>query len=418
MTVPTIDISIGMDVYSTDIHGIAGSIKRTANQFIVEEVLDNTFDLAKKSDGDHEYPLYLLHKEGIDSAHAIKEIEIATGLKFKAVGLKDANAVTTQYISSIRKQRDAKNHVTTSHCSLELVGYTRKPLTKGKLAGNRFEIIITDFINDNVENSISKLQHVLDKNRIANFYGYQRFGSSRAVTHLVGREIVKRNFKKAVELFLCHPGKNDDEETRSMREACRDGKFSEVLKIMPSQMDLERILIQELVNSNDPAKALRKLPITIRRLLVQAYQSYLFNKSLSKVVKDGYDIGSANNGDVCFYVKNDNIVTMKRYDANADTIQLPAIPLVGFAFRDDNRFGSIVRSVMEEENVSKNDFYIKEMQEVSVEGGFRQASLSCKQFSYIKDKSLKLNFFLHKGCYATVLLRELMKPVDPINAGF
>jgi tRNA pseudouridine13 synthase len=58
------------------------------------------------------------------------------------------------------------------------------------------------------------------------------------------------------------------------------------------------------------------------------------------------------------------------------------------------------------------------MQELSVEGGFRSMSLLCSQFSHVLDKSLQLGFVLYKGCYATVLLRELMKPADPIAAGF
>ena len=37
---------------------------------------------------------------------------------------------------------------------------------------------------------------------ILNFYGYQRFGSKRPVTHLIGKAILQRDFKKAVELIL------------------------------------------------------------------------------------------------------------------------------------------------------------------------------------------------------------------------
>jgi tRNA pseudouridine13 synthase len=73
---------------------------------------------------------------------------------------------------------------------------------------------------------------------------------------------------------------------------------------------------------------------------------------------------------------------------------------------------------MEEESVFMKDFYIKELQEVSVEGGFRQASMLCKEFSYSLNDFLETKFVLNKGSYATILLRELMKPNDPIKAGF
>ena len=56
------------------------------------------------------------------------------------------------------------------------------------------------------------------------------------------------------------------------------------------------------------------------------------------------------------------------------------------------------------------------MQELSVEGGFRQLPLMVKDIDYEKTGGLK--FRLPIGAYATILLRELMKPSNPIKAGF
>jgi tRNA pseudouridine13 synthase len=53
---------------------------------------------------------------------------------------------------------------------------------------------------------------------------------------------------------------------------------------------------------------------------------------------------------------------------------------------------------------------------LSVQGGFRQTPLCCNDFSY--TDSLIISFKLPKGSYATTLLRELMKPEDPIRSGF
>jgi tRNA pseudouridine13 synthase len=56
------------------------------------------------------------------------------------------------------------------------------------------------------------------------------------------------------------------------------------------------------------------------------------------------------------------------------------------------------------------------MEELSAQGGFRQAPLLCRDFHYLN--SLVLSFKLSAGSYATVLLREIIKPLDPIRAGF
>jgi tRNA pseudouridine13 synthase len=71
---------------------------------------------------------------------------------------------------------------------------------------------------------------------------------------------------------------------------------------------------------------------------------------------------------------------------------------------------------MQEEVISAKDFYIKEMQELSAQGGFRQTPLCCRDFSY--TDSITVCFKLPKGSYATTLLRDLMKPQDPIRSGF
>ena len=55
------------------------------------------------------------------------------------------------------------------------------------------------------------------------------------------------------------------------------------------------------------------------------------------------------------------------------------------------------------------------MQEVSDEGGFRQAAIKCESFSISEPT---VSFTLSRGSYATILLREIMKPQDPIKAGF
>ncbi|MBC8502960.1 MAG: tRNA pseudouridine(13) synthase TruD, partial [Nitrosopumilus sp.] len=65
--------------------------------------------------------------------------------------------------------------------------------------------------------------------------------------------------------------------------------------------------------------------------------------------------------------------------------------------------------------IAPKDFFIKEMQEVSSEGGFRQAAIHCSD--YLSENN-NVEFSLSRGSFATILLREIMKPSDPLTAGF
>ncbi|MGI0005375.1 MAG: tRNA pseudouridine(13) synthase TruD, partial [Nitrososphaera sp.] len=97
-------------------------------------------------------------------------------------------------------------------------------------------------------------------------------------------------------------------------------------------------------------------------------------------------------------------------------LQVPAVRMAGYTFQPGKgRFESITRQLLEEEGVAARDFYVKEMQELSQQGGFRQAPLWCRDFSH---RDATVSFKLPKGSYATTLLRELIKPDDPIRAGF
>ncbi len=55
------------------------------------------------------------------------------------------------------------------------------------------------------------------------------------------------------------------------------------------------------------------------------------------------------------------------------------------------------------------------MQEISSEGGFRQAAIQCTDH-FSKDTTVE--FTLSRGSFATIVLREIMKPEDPLGSGF
>jgi tRNA pseudouridine13 synthase len=415
--IPKIDQLAGIQCYCTHFNGVRGLIKQNDEGFKVSEIIDELFlnNLSSIWDENHRFPLYILNTRSIDSNHALFEIKKELGIRLKVVGIKDAKAVTRQYASS-EQTKNIPREAKTQHTLLTLKGFTKTPLRKSFLHGNEFTIAINNPKFSNISAFVPELKN------IANFYGLQRFGSKRMITHLVGREIVKRNFKNAVELLLSYSTDYDSSISREVRGKCRDPKnYSQVLKQLPKGMDIEYQVISALVKGEGYIAALRSIPITIRRLFVQAYQAYLFNKCLSIAILSGENVLKGKEGDLCFEMEGQIIFgRIRRLNPNLDLDSkkiVPAIMLVGYAFQPGKgRFELITQKIMQEEVISAKEFYIKEMQELSAQGGFRQAPLYCRDFSY--TDALTLCFKLPKGSYATTLLRELMKPEDPIRSGF
>lgn len=414
-SISQIDSCAGIECYCTSFAGTGGSIKHGSEGFMVSELVNESLDISLSYNENHRYPLYILEKRDIDSNHALFEIERELHMRFRVMGIKDAKAVTTQYAGMERVMRNPPAELKSRHTRLTLKGFTKHPLQKKFLAGNKFEIRIYNVRSSDLSGFVPHI------GKVGNFYGLQRFGSERLVTHLIGREIVKRNFIQAVELLLCHTTEFDTQMSREIRNKCVDpSNYRQVLKMLPRGMDIERQVLSALVAGRDTIAALRAVPITIRRLFVQAYQAYIFNRCLSRAVMEGEDLLQPQTEDLCFEMEGPaTFGRIIKYNPTSKTKLVPAIRMAGYTFQPGKgRFENITRAIMqEEEEVSAKDFYIKEMQELSHQGGFRQAPLWCTDFRYERDP-LTVSFKLPKGSYATTLLREIIKPDDPIRSGF
>jgi len=394
-----LDSQIGISVYSTNFEGIGGKIKVSPEDFEVSEVISNKTIKQITKQGD--YAVYKLKKKNIDTNHALADVFKKSGLRLKALGLKDSFAISDQFVCSQSKGVFVDSF-SSSKYSLDKIGCVNKPLSKKNMIGNHFKIKISDCAD-----GLSKFE---EYEKILNFYGYQRFGSKRSVTHLIGKALIQRDFEKAVELILSFTSPYDSDENNKTREKLKDkSNYAKCLDQVPTQMDVERIVLRTMIETDDPQKAIRQIPLSLRRFYVQAYQSFLFNCTLSSAFLEGEPLFEPQEGDVCF--DSDDILGKYIKGAN----QRLSIPIVGYSYYKKTRFDYHISKILEHEKVSPRDFFIKEMQEISNEGGFRQASISCSDYSSSENL---VEFTLSRGSFATIVLREIMKSKEPIDAGF
>ncbi len=397
--IPNLDSQIGITIYSTEFTGIGGKIRVEPEDFQVNEIISQR---AQNSINDQEgYAVYKLKKKKIDTNHALSDVFRKKGIRLKALGLKDASAITEQFVCSGNKGKTIENFSTEKY-SLEKIGFTKKPLSKKDMTSNHFKIKISDCSDD--------LSSFTEYDKILNFYGYQRFGSKRPVTHLIGKAILQRDFNKAVELILSFTSPYDSKENTEIREKLSDNEnYEKYFDQVPYQMDIERVVLKEMIEHGDALRAIHSIQISLRRFYIQAYQSFLFNQSLSLAFSDGENLFEAQPSDVCFDLHG----IIGKYVGGLD--QYLALPFVGYSYYKKTRFDYQISKILEQEEIAPKDFFIKEMQEVSSEGGFRQAAIHCSDNSSCETT---VEFSLSRGSFATILLREIMKPKDPIIAGF
>lgn len=397
--IPKIDSEIGISVYATQSNGIGGRIKTSNDTFIVKEILS---DKALKSISDNNgFSVYILQKNGIDTMHALRDVEKRFGLVLKSMGLKDANALTEQYvfsktISKSFEKIEGKNYV------LRRIGFIKKPFSKKDMIGNHFEI--------KIDNLLKPLSDFKEYEKILNFFGYQRFGSRRPITHHVGKSIIQQNYEKAVDFLLNFCSEYDTEKNNANRRIISERvSNASAIETIPKSMDIEISILKKLSETNDMKAAIRSISLQMRRFYIQAYQSYIFNKTLSLAFDYGEDLLNPKEGDVCF----DRNYMLGKFQN--DPYQRLAIPLVGHSYFPKTRFDFYIQKILKEEEISIQDFFIKDFQEISIEGGFRNSLIQCNNFE-INNDTVKFN--LSRGSYATIVLREILKPENPLENGF
>ena len=372
-----LDKILGLKYYITDTEGIGGVIRVKPEDFFVEEI----YDFKKTEDG--EYLVFLLKKKNYNTIDAILKIARILGIsekRFSFAGNKDKRAVTIQYVSVYKLDENFLKNIHLKDIEIKIVGKSREKVSSKNLIGNRFRIRIR-----NVEriNNLEKIVKELEEKWVPNYFGYQRFGITRPNTHIVGKYIIMGDFRNAILEYLCRPYPYEKKEAKLARifllETC---DFKKALEIFPEHLEYERKVLKYLSKyPRDFVNALRRIPFRIRTLFTEAYQSYLFNKILSKYLEYG------------------------------ENLKGKKIRCLGY---DSENLNEIEKEILEEEGIKIENFKVKSMPELSVKTVEREAMIYTKIDYEILNNDVILEFSLPKSSYATTILREIMK-VNPLR---
>jgi len=361
---------------------IGGRIKQRIEDFQVEEIPKT------KENTENDATIFWMKKFNWDTNKALgfiaKSLHVSTK-RLGVAGTKDKRAVTRQRVSvwNIPKERLQKIKLK----DIELYDFSSGDrLNLGDLEGNKFVITIRDInlkreeLEPLLKEKITKL-----KKGIPNYFGPQRFGDVRPITHLVGMEMLKGNFKEAVKIYTARvfPKEPDDaKEARNFLEKNWNKQgFLKSIKKFPKRLNYERTMIDYLYNyPRDYAGALRRLPKRLRKMFLNAVQAYVWNEVAKK-----------------------------------EDLKKEKMSLVSY---DSKNLDPETRKLLKKIDIRPNMFLMRSMPELKCSGGERKLLLKPKNLKIIeisKDEfnegKLKatISFTLPSGSYATVILKEIME---------
>jgi tRNA pseudouridine13 synthase len=461
LQVPRLERLVGIEVYATGSPGIGGTLREFVEDFVVGEMLVDGSEASEQalenqgrsgplacSPVGERHLLCVMVKRNWDTLMAVKNVAMSLHVASDRVhiaGLKDAKAVTAQFITIEDVLPEQVRGIRVKDIEVWPLGYVRNELSAYYLLGNKFRIRIRAM--NHSEATVRKrigqvVEEVEELGGVPNFFGHQRFGTTRPVTHLVGKALVKGNLRKAAMLVLAKPSPHEHPSSRRARKQLKMTlNFEQALKNFPRQLRYERSMLRHLAkHPEDFAGAFKTLPFKLQEMFVQAYQSYLFNRFLSGRIALGLPLNRVEVGDyvvaversglamptVCREAKLENRKEIERL-LQAGKSRL-AIPLVGFRQQTSRGVqGEIEKRILHEENVAPGDFRILDLPRISSRGRLRTAITSVNSFSVGEvsndankpsRRDVEVSFMLHRGSYATVFLRELMKPRSVIRQGF
>ncbi len=421
----------GIRAYLTTTAGIGGRLKATPEDFVVVEIPED-FEPAEGG----RYLNATVTSRNWETNRLVRQMARQLGVSRKRIrfaGTKDKRAVATR-LMQFDVSREELGSVGLGDVVIQDPYRTDRRLEVGDLRGNRFEIWVRDLgvAGNEAEASLQATREAIEAaGGFPNFFGVQRFGEVRPVTHLVGRALIAGDLKGAVDTYLSHPVDGEPDDAQAARRALgASGDYAVALTDFPDRLGFEKALLNALVKTpGDYAGALEALPLNLRLMFVHAYQGYLFNLILSERLRRGTPLGEAAVGDRVLPLDAWGVPAKGR-EIPADEGNLEKVnrqlregaaavggPVLGTEMTPaSGEPGALEADVFATEGVGPEDFVVPEMPRLSSKGMRRPLLARITDLkTHVEAEGARLTFALPRGTYATCLLREFMKsePLPP-----
>jgi tRNA pseudouridine13 synthase len=382
-------------------------IKTVFDDFFVEEVLH--FAPSKK---EMPFRVFLLEKEGWNTADALREAAAARGVpltEVRSVGKKDRHAHTLQYVS-VPSQYDLACEG--KGFSVRFAGYSNAHLAPAVLKGNRFSVLLRDMEQTEAGRCEARLQEVSARGFV-NYFDDQRFGNVGEKGEFLAEMLVKRRFGPALRKYFSfrHPDAPLPLKRRKALLAAMWGKWEEMAPFCPEPLLKEMLTILRKRGEAGYRACLKLIPAPEMGLYFSAYQSFLWNETLSRfLAKQRGDLFlvSVRTGELLQYRMLPEPLLSRLASAALPTAAPDMPPL-------EPDIGEVFSALLFERGVRLSKFRLKEMEQAYFSSFPRACTVVPGDASWKREEdplfpgknAMRVNFFLPRGSYATMMLKAV-----------
>lgn len=436
------------------------TIRRTPQDFRVEERPATSLlaSLAPSPSPATPHAVLCLTKNSLTTPEA--ELRLAKALHLKPIaiqhaGLKDKHAITSQLVSCSLSHvqtkaggkdpleafsskaalgrlasasdpptgtdQDAANLPSQGSWQAQLLGYAREPASAHWIDRNRFTITVRDLTPAHIKTIDRHLACLrVDPTSLlfTNYFGDQRFGSARHKQGFAAPHLIKGEFEDALRLSIATPARKDTGVKRAFtRQLAQNwGNWASLAATLPRCP--ERAAIEALARGQSFQLAFAALPYFTQRVIVEAFQSYLWNKVAATLVET---IAHAHPNDAARSIRaRDDFALMlfPTAEAIAPSDRGRELPMPAPWTSVPSWAAEAYDRVLREEHLTLDQLRIPGLRRPAFDAFDRPLFALATTFSMTTPeldelskggKRLKctLRFDLPSGSYATVLLRAL-----------
>ncbi len=367
-----LDLLVGMHYQVLCLPPAARSIAEPREtSFVVVE------DLAYRCSEDGRYTLYVMAKRGVDTLTALRALERELGLprgSAVAAGLKDADATAVQHVAVATAEAPdvVRLRLRSGFAVARRLCRLRSPPAPASIRGNAFTIVVDGADEAALARAVEELRGRL----LPAYYGYQRFGTIRPLTHVLGYARALGEHPTFLRALLDQAFPGESPEVAAWRIDKRAGR--------PRSYEAEawRRLRRGLGSAIDYVSEL------LRGLDLEALQALAFNLYLSRRLGEGHPL--------------DRPVEGERMGREG----LPVAPVPGRGLAP----GKAARRLYEEA-LSEIGITVELLLRLPVRGFWRPVAFRAEGLGYapLGGRRAALRFRLPRATYATVVLRELLE---------
>jgi tRNA pseudouridine13 synthase len=428
---------LGLGFYATQAAGIGGRLKREASDFRVQEL--SAYPLP---DPEGAVTVLRVESQGWEQHELTGRLAQQIGVPAQAIrwaGTKDRRAIAER-ILSYRGPPPDSGVIDIPHVTIREIYRAREELVLGHHYGNRFDLRLRELPGslDAATVQADTIRAELGESRgFPNFFGAQRFGEVRPITHAVGRALVQGDVARSVEIYLCEiPPGETPLGASARRDYAEHRDPGRALREFPPALQFERQILDHLARGQPPERALRALSRPLRTLFIHAYQAHLFNRYMSRRSAAGLSLVEPSAGDWLLRVARDGtvpgrdpvpVLSDNLTEARILVAQAKARlvgPLVGYSTPSlAGPGGEILDSLLAEDGVTRDRFRLPATPDLASAGNWRPFWCPVPPIEIVgepsdTDPALRFTFNLPRGTYATVLLREFTKRgAEPVREG-